>query len=153
MRYTLLISIVVLALAACKKDKFTTNPVLSYKSVKPNTIDGNLVSTGQVFPVITLHVTDAEGDLGFKDGSDTSYIYVKNLLANTTDSFKFPDLSSAREKNFQCDIEITPTTLFQAGPRPTPKTDTLYYEIYVKDIAKHKSNVIRTGDPIFYVFK
>jgi len=153
MRYTLLFSIVVLALAACKKDKFTTNPVLSYKSVKPNTISGNLPITGQVLPLITLHVTDAEGDLGFKDGSDTSYIYVKNLLANTIDSFRFPDLSSAREKNFECDIELTPNTLFQPSTRPTPKTDTLYYEIYVKDIAKNKSNVIKTGDPIFFVFK
>ena len=157
MRYTLLIAIVILGLAACKKDKFTTAPQISYKSLKPNAISSHLSFVpplGQQPPIITIHVTDAEGDIGFKDFSDSAYIYVKNLLANTRDSFKFPDLSGATGKFFECDVDIklNAAPLIKGGPRPPPKTDTLYFEIYVKDFAKNKSNTIVTGDPLFFVF-
>ncbi len=154
MRYTLLFSIVVLALVGCKKDKFTTAPQITYKSIKPNSISSHFPFSSQTLPVITLHITDAEGDIGFVDHQDTSYIYVKNLLANTNDSFKFPDLSGVTGKNFQADVQITisSSTLLKGGPRPAPKTDTLFFEVYVKDFAKNKSNTIVTTDPVFFVF-
>jgi hypothetical protein len=30
------------------------------------------------------------------------------------------------------------------------KKDTIYYEIYIKDFAKNKSNVIRSDKPVYY---
>lgn len=155
MRYTLLIFIVVLGSTACKKDKFTTAPQIKYKSVKPSTLSGHIpIGTpgGQAPPIMTIHVTDSEGDIGFVDNADSAYIFVKNLLANTKDSFKFPDLRGVTGKNFECDVDINLTGLMQQGPRPAPKTDSLYFEIYVKDFAKNKSNTIVSGDPVLFVF-
>ena len=154
MRYTLLIASVVLGLAACNKDKFTTAPQISYKSIKPNFISGNIPITGQLLPVLTFHITDAEGDIGFNAGSDTAIIYIKNLLTNTSDSFFFPKLTNATSKNFQADVDVNINTnnLLKASTRPAPKTDTLFYEVYVKDFAKNKSNTIVTGDPVYFVF-
>ncbi len=154
MRYTLLFIAICLLFAACKKDKFTTAPQISFKSVKPNAFSLNLPITGQALPVLTISVTDAEGDLGFKDGKDTARLYMKNLLTGKTDStLHLPDILTAAKKNFQGDIQITLSTsiLLEGSTRPSPKTDTLYYEIYIKDFAKNKSNVIRTADPVFAI--
>jgi len=152
MRYILFVALIVLGLAACKKDKFTTAPQISYKSLKPNTVYSNLPS--QPAPVITLHVTDAEGDLSFVPGSDSAWIFVKNLLTNTSDSLQFPDLTGVSKSNFQFDLDIplTSNNLIKGSPRPSPKTDTLYFEVYIKDQAKNKSNVLVTPDPVYFIF-
>jgi len=151
MRYTLITAVAILLFAGCKKDKFTTEPQLSYKSIKPNAAYSNIPFNQQVIPVLTLHVTDAEGDLGYIDGSDTSKLYIKNLLNNREDSMILPNLSTAAVKNFEGDIEVTLSTVLGGSTRPRPKTDTLFFEVYLKDFAKHKSNVIKTSDPVFYI--
>ena len=106
MRYTLLLIAACLLFAACKKENFTTAPQISFKSVKPNAFSLNLPVTGQVLPVITINVTDAEGDLGFKDGKDTSKLYIKNLLTSKIDStLHLPDILTSAKKDFKGDIE------------------------------------------------
>lgn len=156
MRYTLLIAVVFLLFVGCNKDKFTTAPQITYKSLKPNVLSLNLPLTGQEIPVLTLQVTDAQGDIGFRDGKDTAKLFIKNLLTNKTDStLRLPDLSTVAGKNFQANIEITLRTsiLLEGSSRPGPKTDTIYYEVYMKDFAKNKSNVIRTNAPVFLISK
>ncbi len=152
MRYSFLFTMVILFFAACKKDKYTTNPQISYKSINPNAVDFS--STSQVMPVLKLEFTDAEGDLGFR-GTDTSKIFIKNLLTGETDStLFFPDLFAATSKNFKGDLEISLDTrlILEGTTRPRPKIDTAYYEIYIQDFAKNKSNVIKTTDPVFLIF-
>ena len=105
-------------------------------------------------PILTLKVTDSEGDLGLT-ATDTSMIFIKNLVTGKIDStLLFPDLSGGTSKNFQADIEIELNTNFilEGTTRPSPKTDTLFYEIYIKDFAKNKSNTIITKDPVFKIF-
>jgi hypothetical protein len=138
-------------LISCKKDKFTTVPQIKYKSVSPNSVRSDLPGTTQVMPVVTIEVTDSEGDLGLVNGKDTSKVYVKNLLTNKLDSLLLPELKAAATKNFKGDINITMERFLGASTRPRPKTDTLYFEIYIKDFAKNKSNVIKTGDPVYYI--
>ena len=153
MRYLFILSFICLLMAGCKKDKFTTAPQISYKSINPNVVDISL--SNQVMPVLTIKVTDAEGDLGLI-GKDTSKIFIKNLLTGNVDStLTLPDLSGATLKNFQGEIEITLDTrlLLEGSARPRPKTDTLYYEVYIKDFAKNKSNVIKTTDPVYLIFR
>lgn len=138
-----------MSFTACKKDKFTTAPQISYESINPNVVFSNLPF--QPMPVLTLKVTDAEGDLGL-NGTDTSRIYIKNLLTGKIDSsLIFPDLSGATSKNFKADVEIelNTSTILEGTTRPSPKTDTAFYEVYIKDFAKNKSNVIKTNDPVF----
>src|SRR5437868_13161991 len=105
MRYTLIFSIAILLFSACKKDKFTTEPQLKYKSINPNTAQSNFSCGFQNIPVLTVHVTDAEGDFGFIAGKDTSYVIIKNLLTNKTDSLRLPDLQNAAGKNFSFDLD------------------------------------------------
>ena len=157
MRITFILAFLVLAFAACKKDKYTTAPQIRLKSISPNVAESSLGTNQGNAPRLTIEVTDAEGDLGFIDGRDTSKIYIKNLQSNNVDSFLLPDIQTAAVKNFKADVEVS---LFAAlecitfsPPRQTPRTDTLFYEIYITDFAKNKSNVINTqaeGQPVYF---
>ena len=154
MRYILLFTTLCLVFFSCKKDQFTTVPQISYKSIKPNVFSANIPISGQELPVLTFHITDAEGDLGITS-KDTAFVYVRNLLANSSDSFPFPNISNISKSNFEGDIDVSIGTnnLLRGSTRPRPKTDTVFFQIYVKDFAKNKSNIIVAGDPLYYVFQ
>ncbi len=149
MRKTLLIIIISIAIVSCGKDKFTTNPQISFKSVSPNALRSDVANGSQVTPKLIIHMTDAEGDVGFIPGKDTGFIFIKTLLNNRDTVFHMPDIRSVVTKNFQGDLIIEPP--FVKSSRPAPKVDTLFYEIYVMDFAKHKSNTIRTSDPVLFI--
>lgn len=160
MRYLLVAVVFSVALISCGKDKFTSAPQIKFKSITPSFFSNTL--TGTDFAYLTLELTDAEGDFGFAEGKDTSYVFIKNITVPPfkLDSFKFPAaLSKAVKKNFKADLEIDlegdinipGSGVLQASNRPNPKVDTLYFEVYVKDFAKNKSNVIKTTDPLLYI--
>lgn len=147
MRYILTIAAVIVLFSACKKDKFTTVPQISFKSVDPDFYQQGLTPDASL-PVITVNVTDAEGDLGFILGKDTSFIYFKNLRTNKLDSVELPNIKQAATKNFQGDVAVNMKQFL--GVPNNAKKDTIYYEIYIKDFAKNKSNVIRSDKPVYY---
>jgi len=96
-----------------------------------------------------LQLTDAEGDFG-----DTSYIYVRNLTTDSLrlDSFKFPNLATLNTKNLNVQVDVILANLIPSIVNPpSTVTDTLFFEIYVKDRANNKSNVITTTDPLFLI--
>jgi hypothetical protein len=140
-------------LNSCKKDKFTTVPQIKFLSISPNTAQSDMLSTNTgAAPRLTFEITDAEGDFGTMLSNDSSMIYVKHLLANTLDSFSFPNLQSAIKSDFKAEVSIN---LYKAlhcySPGPArPRTDTIFYEIYVKDAKKNKSNIVRTATPVYY---
>jgi len=151
MRYSLLFTIAILFFAACKKDKYTTAPQIVFKSYNPD--QGSNYSNDNNQPVMILEITDAEGDLGFIAGKDTAKVYIKNLLTNKEDSLIFPDLRTAGKSNFKADIEIGLLSVMGGRNLPLnqrPYVDTLYFEVYVKDFAKNKSNVLITDKPFYY---
>jgi hypothetical protein len=150
MRYIFLIMVIFIFFAACEKDKFTSAPQIEYKSIKPNSFQSNLPNT-QPIPFLTLHLTDAEGDLGFVANKDTSYVFIKNLLTGKADSFRLPDLKSSAKKNFEADVEISLGGIIESSPLLPPKIDTTYFEVYIRDFAKNKSNVIVTPDPVYFI--
>lgn len=142
---------VIMVCSACGKDKYTTEPQLSFKSFNPN-FSSNLTPI-EFQPTVTLEIRDAEGDIGFKAGKDTAQVYIKNMLTSKIDSFYFPDLSSVAGNNFKGEIEIGLFSVMAGRDLPStqrPYTDTLHFEIYVTDFAKHKSNVILTTEPFIY---
>ncbi|MGC4104216.1 hypothetical protein [Ferruginibacter sp.] len=153
MRYILSVALVALLLSACKKDKFTTVPQISFKSFSPNTWYAN--STVKPGPMMNIKLTDLEGDFGFNVGKDTSYVYVKNLTIPpyNVDSLEFPVLSST---NLGKNLDVTVSFDLQSGrgilqgTGIAHRTDTLYFEVYVKDFAKNKSNVVKS-DPFYLV--
>ena len=144
MRYHLLFSITILFFTACKKDKYTTAPQITYKSVSPTVVDQNSSSLN-----LTISITDAEGDLGIT-ARDTAFVYVKNLLNGAFDSLRFPNLQAIAKSSFKADVEIDLGRARLFSCTPGPHTDTLFFEIYVKDFAKNKSNVIKSGDAVYF---
>ena len=155
MRIVLFFSAFILIFASCKKDKYTTAPQIKFKSVNPNVSSSAVLATdSDLSPKLTIEITDAEGDLGYVQGFDTSMIYIKNLLTQNLDSFLLPDIQTAGTKNFKADIIVNLFDVLECGPVPPfpirPRTDTTFFEVYVTDFAKNKSNVIVTGDPVYY---
>jgi hypothetical protein len=153
MRYFIAIVVGGLFLASCKKDKYTTAPQITYKSIQNNVQNSSTPVSDGANAKIIFSVTDGEGDLGLKSGKDTAYIFIKSLLTNDVDSVLFPDLSSVSKKDFKATVTFGLTNnVLKCRPVPGNLThvDTIYYEVYVRDFAKNKSNVIRTGDPVFY---
>ncbi len=149
MRKIFIVLSAIIFLYACKKDKFTTAPQISYKAIEPNSIQTNIPF--QTIPVLTLHITDAEGDVGFKENQDTAFVYLKNLLTGKTDSLKFPNIGTAGKSNFEADVDISLETVIEQSNKLPPKVDTLFFEVYVKDFAKNKSNTITTPDPVYLI--
>ena len=152
MRYILILAVIALGFLSCKKDKFNTVPEIKFKKISPDTWYSNNLDPTQG-PVLTFTLTDAEGDFGFKDNADTSYVYVKNLKVPPfrIDSLKFPVLTSLSRTNLNVDVEVNiRSVLANTLGRPRPYTDTLRFEVYVKDFAKNKSNVI-IAEPVYYI--
>ncbi len=148
MRKIMVFAAACLFLAACKKDKFTTAPQIKYKSISPTSVSSGVV--GAAPPVLTLSITDSEGDLGRKAGKDTSWIYIKSLLNNKLDSFLFPDIELAGKKNFQADVLVNLPLYCKPRPGGVRHVDTLFYDVYVKDFAENKSNTIRTENGVLF---
>ena len=72
-----------------------------------------------------------------------------NKLTNRFDSFPFPNIKLSAQNNFKAEIEIEANLNHNCNPG-TNVTDSLYYEIYVRDFARNKSNVITTSEPVYY---
>jgi hypothetical protein len=163
MRYLLLAIIVCTLIFSCNKNNGNSAPEIKFKSITPTVL--STTPNSLFVPLLTIEIKDAEGDIGFKEQKDTSYIYIKNLTISPfrVDSFKFPEsLSAVAKKNFKADVAIdlrnTQTGgsgVFYPAPivsgRPKPFLDSMYFEVYVKDFAKNKSNVIRTDAPLVLI--
>jgi hypothetical protein len=159
MKYILFTISLALIFTSCKKSDGNSAPQIKFKKITSPFDNDNTLE----LPLLTISVKDADGDFGFKDGSDTSYIYVKNVSYSpfTIDSFKFPsNIANANIINNWVEAEVnlkirTPGNLsvITGSTRPRPKTDTLYFEVYMKDFKKNKSNVLRTDDPMLLLFR
>ena len=153
MKNNIFILILLVFFGSCKKDKFTSAPQIKFVSISPNFAQSDITKVTQYLaPVLTFKITDSEGDFGTADPKDSSMIYVRHSLSKNLDSFKFPDLANAAKSDFEAEVSIN---LFEAldcvtpGPQ-RPRTDTVYYEFYVRDAKKNKSNTVRTDKPLFY---
>lgn len=146
MRSLATVLFVLIIFTGCKKDKFTTEPQISFQKFQPN--EGSNRSSISTQPYLIFEITDSEGDLDV----DTAKIFIRNTLTNKLDSFNFPDLKAARGKNFKGDVQIGLFTVMGGRNLPStqrPYVDTLSFEVYVTDLAKNKSNVI-IASPFYY---
>ncbi len=141
----------ILMFASCSKDKYTTAPQIEFKRFDPN--QGSNLGGIDNQPHMIIEVRDAEGDLGFNVGRDTSRIFIRNMLTNRIDSPILPNLGSAAGKNFKGDIIAGLFGVMGGRDLPSsqrPYVDTLQFEVYVRDFAGNKSNVIVTDEPFYY---
>ena len=82
--------------------------------------------------------------------------HITNLLnaPHTLDSVLFPKITGISKKNLSVNVQVD----FEHGQiltspplaLPRPYVDTVFYEVYVKDQAKNKSNTISVG-PVYLI--
>lgn len=151
MRITLIILIAGFLISSCNKDGFTSAPQITFKSLSPNVWQYPNLDPTQG-PLLSLQLRDAEGDFGRQDTS-VSYVYVKNITIPPfeTDSFPFPDLTGINRTNMDVQVDVVLNNIRNSGNPTRPYTDTIFFEVYVQDFAKNKSNVIKTPDPLYLV--
>ena len=148
MKITILLLLAGCIFCGCKKDKYSTTPQIQYRSLSPNFSNNDVMS---IAPIVTLSLTDAEGDVGITI-KDTARIFIKNLLTGKFDSLDFPDLKDVGKNSFKADLLLSVSKGLDCRTIPGGllHIDTLYYEIFVQDFARNKSNTIVTGEPTFY---
>ena len=139
MRYTILTGIICFFLASCNKDKFSTRPQLTFKSVNTE-----VVSKPSIFKM-TLSFTDAEGDI-----EDSLFIFkvTRNCPQSDIDlKYKIPPFPL--KKNLQGDIEVTYAygTLSAPaipGPLCSGVNDTCIFRFVLRDKALNKSDTVNS---------
>ena len=139
MRNTILISIFILFLFSCNKNKYTTAPQLKYKSVNKK-----VFSSGDVI-TFTLSFTDAEGDIV----ADSS-LYVKKVepkcpASNFDQYYKLPAFPTGKDQSG----DITVTYGYNAPGYPQQilgpqcnRNDTCVFKFILRDKAKNKSDTV-----------
>lgn len=156
MKYILFTLCLTFLFYSCKKSDGNSAPEIKFKKVT-----SPYVNSSGTTPILTLSVKDADGDFGFTNGADSSFVFIKNISYSPfkLDSFKFPsNLGTANIVNswVQVEVEINKSGNLGLNPisgstRQSPKVDTIFFEVYMKDFKKNKSNVIRTTDPMLFI--
>jgi hypothetical protein len=161
MRYLIIAFLGTTIFFSCKKSDGNSAPNIKFKSITEEISN----TSGGLQPILTIQVSDDDGDLGFNEGKDTSYIFIKNLTVAPfrMDSFKFPtSLSQLPKSTFKAYQDVDIDLNGNVGPGRAlaypssiltirPRRDSAYYEVYVKDFKKNKSNVIKTDNPLVFV--
>jgi hypothetical protein len=94
----LIATLTALCLTACKKDKFTTKPQLTFKEVNTQELAPNQIIR------FTMHYTDREGDI-----QDTLYVQkiTQNCEASNFEAFYPIPSDVPPQKNGEGDIQVT----------------------------------------------
>ena len=96
--YTIIIAALVVFVAACSKDKFTSAPQIEIKSISPST-----VFSGDIIRVKGKY-TDKEGNL---DTVLVVYKFYNNALVTRNDTFRFPFAAlKLPPKTTEADIDL-----------------------------------------------
>ena len=143
MRYPILISIFILLLSACNKNKFTTAPQLTYKSVNTKSLH-----RGETLQ-IKLSFTDAEGDL-------TDSIFVQKIVkacpdrsnSSFTQLYKIPTFPTSKNQSGEILVSYDYTVINPTCPN---RNDTAVFKFVLKDKAKNKSDTA-VSDPIAIIY-
>jgi hypothetical protein len=142
MRNYVIIAVICLGIISCTKNKFSSTPKLTYKSVNTDVLDrGQIIS-------FKLSYTDAEGDL-----QDT--IFVQKVeptcaLSGFTSKYVMPAFPVTPNS----EGEITVSFGYNVDNYPLIKApqcgrnDTCYFRFMLKDKAQHKSDTVNSGQII-----
>ena len=144
--FILLVSVFFLA---CDKNTVSKIPHIGLIAFQPNDSMTVTVDTA----IIEFSIVDGDGDIGYANPSpgDTSEIYFKDSrfdsLGYVANPFPAIDVTIEDPKK-----GLQGTCIFYPIPQPVPRGDslhtatgdTLFYEFYIVDRAKHQSNHIVT---------
>lgn len=134
----LLILVLTVIVMACNKDKFTTEPIVTVKSISPGTVNNGDVIT------LKSKYTDDEGDL------DSVYVVYKwyngaTIVRNDTFRYDFGMLnlpSKLREADMNVVFEYNTNNNPDLVPLPgvSLRDTTATFGLVLIDKAKHRSN-------------
>ena len=153
MNWKLLVVVVfIVGFATCiSPPDYPIEPQILYKALSKTTMrQGQLGTEDSLYMYLTF--TDGDGDLGDKDSLNVFLTDKRNN--QTADRFRIPYVPVEGAKNgISGELRILLFTtccnvLPPCEPSKTKPIDTLIYDVYIKDRAGHKSNVIQTA-PIF----
>lgn len=160
--FILLLLLISMAPSCVKEEQYPVEPAITFLDFGVYRDVGDKDSVG----VITISYTDGDGDIGLNAG-DTVEPYKYNYFlkfmeqvngtltevepadTNITFNARIPMLTpNGRNKNIKGEIAMSLELYFS---RNILKSDTVAFEIYIKDRALHASNLIRT--PLFIIKK
>lgn len=148
----IILSIIILNGCASPPD-YPIEPVITYKSMTKNHLKQSAFNIDSLS--ITFSFTDGDGDIGTND-STLSLFVIDTRDGNEFSKYKLPYVSEQGTSNGisgEVQFVIYTTCCYYPNGAPPCKpstihpTDTVIYNIYMKDRAGHKSNIIKT-DPI-----
>ncbi len=135
---TISVALIAVTLCSCRKNKFTTIPQLTIKSISPKTVfNSNIISLKGKF-------TDQEGDL---DSIYIVYKWYNNTIVVRNDTFRYPTSrlklpSKTREGDifvtFEYNTNNNPNLVPLPGASARDTTATL--GLIIVDKASHRSN-------------
>lgn len=142
-RLCLCLPVLVLLIASCSKNgSFPTSPDLTFKTITPQE-----VHNGDSIQVV-CSFRDKEGDL-----QDSIFYRPNSLLNNAGDSGVFGDYQIPNfptHRNLEGDIILV---LYGGLDYQVPiggASDTLYFDIFIKDRAGHSSDTVKTTPVVVF---
>ena len=141
----LMLSLLVIISFSCKKATLDVTPKITYNSMYPQMIVAG-ATTGSAS--IAIHFSDGDGDIGF----GTNNLFLKDSRDSSTVIFAIPEIPMEYSPNKGITGTILvnyPTALLSLRADTNHlHSDTLCWEIYMKDKAGHISNTIVTDSLI-----
>jgi len=134
----LLYILILIVLFSCKKEgEVSVIPVIDFESISPNMAQEY---TDDI--IITISYTDGDGDLG-ENNPDINNLFVEDNRNGIEYKFRIPELSPSGstitiEGNFNITINGT-------GITDSSSSQSVNYDIYVKDRAENTSNKVTTS--------
>lgn len=149
MKKTFLVTFALAAIVACNKDKFQTKPQIRIKEYNSKEIPLNAPL------VITLEVTDKEGDVDDSLFVIRQRLNIKNTAPVATYKFDVPAFPDKATAEFQISFPFATSLVAGLNRIPIPntdprkfETDTLLFKFVVKDKAGNISDTV-TSDRIY----
>ena len=148
----LLYLFLIVAFATCiRPPDYPVEPQIELAGMTKTTMRQGFGTEDSVY--ITLSFTDGDGDLGGISGKDSLNVFITDKRNNkpVEQTYRIPFVPEAGAKNgisgeirflmyTTCCLSLEPCIATPVRP-----TDTLIYDIYIKDRAGHASNVIKTN--------
>lgn len=158
----LLLSLIALFASCVKKPgSYPPEPQIYYQSTRPNIVN---VEDTSVSVKIELKFTDGDGDIGRDQKQEVQSVFIRDSRdTNTSIDYTFPqpfpyigDEMRPKDGGLEGFITLSLSKAFFLAIQPDSLhlalgKDTMHWDIYIKDEAGHKSNVVST-DPIYIEF-
>lgn len=155
LKYTLFLSITMI-IACTKPPDYSDTPEIAFISYSNSTMTQG--SQNEEFTTLTISFTDGDGDIGI---DDEPTVFFKDLRDGTeiitAAATPIPEQGVGNGISGEMYIKVNTTCCIHPDPLLAPDgcgapfeatgitKDTLVYEVYIKDRAGNKSNVIETG--------